>query len=250
MPAHTTYLEPYSGFFSVGLQKPPCLREFANDIDAGLIEMWRVLRDRPESLGGLLAGLPYTSGTFDWAANPGGDVVTLAAKYLVRSRFSRGGLRETFAWSERLRGKRSPGGPIPGDAHGWDTIRAELPLIAARVQDVGFRCGPALDAIAELDGPGTLVYVDSPYLLSTRTAKRVYRHEMTPSGSESEDRLRHAALLAMLRECRGMVMISGYPSDLYDRMLADWNRHTFNLPNHAGQGLTKQRRTEVVWCNF
>jgi hypothetical protein len=45
-------------------------------------------------------------------------------------------------------------------------------------------------------------------------------------------------------------MLSGYPSSLYDKALAAWNRHTFDLPNHAAGGKAKRRMAEVVWCNF
>jgi hypothetical protein len=39
-------------------------------------------------------------------------------------------------------------------------------------------------------------------------------------------------------------------SDVYDRMLADWNQHEFVLPNNAAGGTKKQRMIEVLWCNF
>ena len=43
----------------------------------------------------------------------------------------------------------------------------------------------------------------------------------------------HRELLELLHQCEGKVMLSGYPSELYDRKLADWDRHTFDLPNNA-----------------
>ena len=45
-------------------------------------------------------------------------------------------------------------------------------------------------------------------------------------------------------------MLSGYASELYDTMLKEWKRHTFELPNNAAGGETKRRMTEVLWCNF
>jgi hypothetical protein len=44
-----------------------------------------------------------------------------------------------------------------------------------------------------------------------------------------------------------MVAISGYGNPLYDRALARWDRHEFDMPNHSGQGTTKERRREVLW---
>ncbi len=60
----------------------------------------------------------------------------------------------------------------------------------------------------------------------------------------------HAELLDALRHVEGKAMLSGYPSRLYDKALADWNRHAFELPNNSAGGSTKRRMTECVWCNF
>jgi DNA adenine methylase len=60
----------------------------------------------------------------------------------------------------------------------------------------------------------------------------------------------HCRLLATIRECEGKVMLSGYPSKLYDTVLHDWNRHDFVIDNKASGGTTKRKMTEAVWCNF
>ena len=48
----------------------------------------------------------------------------------------------------------------------------------------------------------------------------------------------HRTLLTALLGCQGKVMLSGYSSRLYDSMLKDWKRHTFDLPNNAAGGET------------
>jgi DNA adenine methylase len=45
-------------------------------------------------------------------------------------------------------------------------------------------------------------------------------------------------------------MLSGYLSELYDRTLADWNRHEIKVPNNAAGGRAKRTMSEVLWCNF
>jgi DNA adenine methylase len=60
----------------------------------------------------------------------------------------------------------------------------------------------------------------------------------------------HRELLDAIKQVQGRVMISGYASTLYDTALADWNRHTFDLANHAAGGKKKGRETECLWCNF
>jgi DNA adenine methylase len=60
----------------------------------------------------------------------------------------------------------------------------------------------------------------------------------------------HADLLKLICECQGRVMLSGYPSGLYEQKLAKWSRHDFEIPNQAASGKQKRLMTEVVWCNF
>jgi DNA adenine methylase len=101
---------------------------------------------------------------------------------------------------------------------------------------------PALDLIARYGvEPDVLLYVDPPYLGSTRSNDNAYRCEMR---TEAE----HRDLADALHAARAAVVLSGYPSDLYDRELyAGWDRHT--IAASTGQGGTWANRTEVLWSN-
>lgn len=81
-----------------------------------------------------------------------------------------------------------------------------------------------------------LVYADPPYLPSTRRKAKVYRHELTEAD--------HVRLLEMLVRLPCDVMISGYPSDLYDGLLCGWKRTEFQAGSQVGL------RREVIWHNF
>lgn len=80
------------------------------------------------------------------------------------------------------------------------------------------------------------VYADPPYLPTTRRARRVYRFEYDVQG--------HRRLIQTLRSLPCPVMISGYPSALYDQLLEDWEKETFPCPSQSGL------RREVVWMNY
>lgn len=55
----------------------------------------------------------------------------------------------------------------------------------------------------------------------------------------------HRALAAVLRGLKGMVVLSGYPHDLYDQELyADWTR-----VERAAFADGAAKRTEVIWIN-
>ncbi|MFJ5429268.1 DNA adenine methylase [Pectobacterium actinidiae] len=81
-----------------------------------------------------------------------------------------------------------------------------------------------------------LIYVDPPYLPETRTSRNRYRYEYT-----ADD---HRELIATLRRVPASVMISGYPSLLYDELLHDWRAIEFQVMTRGGV------RTEKLWVNF
>ncbi len=237
LPDHDNFVEPFAGGLSVLLNKRPAVVEVANDRDPALINFYRLLKDRTGEFLERVMALEYNQATFDWSLhqNDEDDPMVSAVKFLVRRQFSRGGMAKTLAWSGRLRGGQ------PGDRNAWHTFRRALPAMADRLRRVEFRCQDAIEVIREFDGPTTLFYLDPPYRPSTRTARKVYDHEM----SEAD----HVRLLEKILSCRGMVVLSGYGNPLYDQALASWERFEFDLPNHASQAKMKQRRIEVLWLN-
>jgi len=81
-----------------------------------------------------------------------------------------------------------------------------------------------------------LVYCDPPYLLYTRTSDRRYRFDY-----EERD---HLELLEIVKRLPCSVMLSGYPSTLYEDFLTDWGSLELQVMNQAGV------RTEKLWFNF
>jgi len=54
----------------------------------------------------------------------------------------------------------------------------------------------------------------------------------------------HVELIGTLKSLPCAVMLSGYPSILYEELLSDWQRLELQVMNQAGV------ITEVVWYNF
>jgi DNA adenine methylase len=116
-----------------------------------------------------------------------------------------------------------------------------MPPAAARLIGVSLECRPALDVITSYGrSPRVLLYVDPPYVASTRNASLGYRHEMP-----GEDQ--HRELAAALRSVEATVVLSGYRSDLYDDLYDGW--HVHEISTWTGQGGTRAARTEVLWSN-
>jgi site-specific DNA-adenine methylase len=81
-----------------------------------------------------------------------------------------------------------------------------------------------------------VVYCDPPYLPSTRKRSRVYRHDYCECD--------HVRLLRTLQKLPCRVVVSGYPSELYDEFLCVWQSQTYPAKAHDGI------RQEKIWFNF
>ena len=91
--------------------------------------------------------------------------------------------------------------------------------------------------LAEFEYRGReLIYCDPPYLEHTRSSGRRYRFDY-----EEQD---HIELLTLLERLPCNVILSGYPSDLYDERLPGWQSLELQVMNQGGV------RTEKLWFNF
>jgi DNA adenine methylase len=261
MPPHLHYVEAYGGGLSVLLARDPTdtrlwrphpdkdgrsvpgVSELANDLDGRLMNFWRVLQD-PDTFGRFVRqvqAIPLSREHWNAAHvhQYGNDPVADAVAFFVDTRQSLAGRRQGFTSITRSRTRRG----MNGNVSEWLSAVDGLPLVHERLRRVLLENLPAVELIRREDRPSTLFYLDPPYLHETRTARKVYREfEMT-----EED---HRKLLDVLRSVKGRVMLSGYPSKLYDAALSGWKRHTFPTPNNAAGGSNKREMTEVLWCNF
>lgn len=83
-----------------------------------------------------------------------------------------------------------------------------------------------------------LVYSDPPYLPETRSSSARYRYEYTLS-----DHYRLLQCLCTLPE-NVSVIVSGYPSSVYDNALPGWRTREFQAMTRGGV------RTEKIWMNY
>jgi len=82
-----------------------------------------------------------------------------------------------------------------------------------------------------------LIYCDPPYLVKTRTSTRSrYTFDYTEQD--------HIKLLKLLKSLPCNVILSGYPSALYDEQLSRWNSIELQAMTRGGP------RTEMLWFNY
>jgi site-specific DNA-adenine methylase len=109
----------------------------------------------------------------------------------------------------------------------------------------GFQCSYPVELInrcahgflADYDYQGSeLIYSDPPYLMGSRSSGRRYRFDY--------DEQDHVELLELLKRLPCRVIVSGYPSALYDELLVGWRSVQLQVMNQGGV------RTEKLWFNF
>lgn len=236
MPEHEGYCEPFFGSGAVFFNKPKSRIETINDIDGNVVRFFQVCRNFPDALAEALYLTPWAR--MEYENCRGFDVgdVEFARRFAVLCCMAFGsvGADENTGWRNTT-GSCNSGGP--DNPKLWRRMPALVVQAAERLRDAQIECRPAVTVIKNFDGPEMLFYCDPPYLWETRTKHGPqYAHEMT-----DED---HVQLLDTLLAARGMVLLSGYDSELYREKLRGWSCEKVTTT-----GERAVRRTECLWIN-
>lgn len=240
LPQHHTYVEPFGGAASVLLNKTPSQVEVYNDLDQRITRLFRVIRDHGEELHRRLSLSPYSEEEFRNASEPSDDEIEQARRDFMRWRLSLGGRGDSFSFTLH-RVRRGMADVVSGYL---SMIDDQLPLIIERLRSVEIVSRQAIDVIRSWDNDATVIYADPPYVPSTRQkgSRSIYGCEMNEAD--------HRELAVVLRKCKSKVILSGYPSALYEELYADWRTLTFDIANHAAGGRSKDRKKEILWMNW
>jgi DNA adenine methylase len=214
-PAHETYVELFGGAASVLLRKPRSVGEVYNDLNGDVVNVFRVLRNRDQTaeLARLLELTPYAKQEYGLAYEHSDDPIEEARRMIFRS-FAGHGSDSVTRPNAGFRDLKNKESGVTG-AQEWMRFPHEIKIFSERLQGVCIEQRDAIKIIKIFDRPNTLFYADPPYVVSTRSASSVdYPCEMTDAD--------HSKLAATLHHVKGMVVVSGYSCDLYDRLYAGW----------------------------
>jgi DNA adenine methylase len=215
------------------MRKPRSYAEVYNDLDGDAVNLFRVLRsDRAKELIEAVRLTPFSRDEFLEAYEATDDAIESARRLIVRSFMGFGSNAHTKPSGFRANSNRI--GTTP--AKDWANYPNAMAAMVDRLRGVVIERRDAIEVMTAHDGPETLHYVDPPYLPETRDAGTDYAHEMNVC--------QHRALLTYLRSVEGMVVLSGYPSRIYDDALHDWKR-----VNRRAMADGARERTEVLWIS-
>ncbi len=215
IPRHDVYIEPFLGDAAVLRRKLPARRTVAIEIDPEVAEYFAAEfhgPDRAAALGGVADGL---------------EVHNCCGIQWLKHAF--GLYRIVSADGASFAAREQPPDPTPPDpaAAAAAALKGDGGRHALRDPDARLR-----------DGRSTFVYLDPPYLLSTRRSSRpLYRFEMTEA--------QHIDLLETIRRLPCPVAISGYWSPLYAEALEPWRVISFTTMTRRNQPAR-----EYLWMNY
>lgn len=235
-PQHDFYVEPYGGGGSVLMQKPEARGEIYNDIYGDAVNVFRVLRDPEQAaeLERLIRLTPCSYEEYKFAYELCEDPVERARRTIYRS-FMTIGADGVVRRSAGFRGLKN-NDTVVTSAQEWTRYPDVITTFTKRLRNVLIENRDALAVIKMYDKPTTLFYVDPPYVFSTRTKEKVYVQEMNDDD--------HVRLAELLHQVKGMVVLSGYTSKLYDQLYSDWRMVKRSTTAQNGKG-----RVECLWLS-
>lgn len=244
MPPHEVYVEPFFGSGAVFFRKAPAKLETINDVNGHVVNLFRVVRERPEDLAAAVETTPWAREEYDlsYGRDPATlDPVEAARRFLVRTWQGHGSAADQYRNGWRVV-RDEEKGPRRAPHRQWQKLPERVLATAERLKDAQIECRPATEVIAAVAQPGVLVYADPPYVVSAlgpkRNGRKVYEHQMTDE--------EHEQLLAVLVGHPGAVLLSGYESPLYGVLEREHDWARVSARAHAEKGRVRE---EVLWIN-
>lgn len=232
-PEHKHYVEPFGGAGNVLLVKEPSLLETYNDLNDSIVDFFRMLRCRPDELIEQINLTPWSRKEYESCLGKIDDESSIerARRVFWRLWMSYSGQYNTCkgSWRRQNKGKRR----LRLDIRRENLIAASERLLPVQIEN-----RDAFRLIRELDAPETLFYLDPPYVFSTRTTSKAYSHELTDE--------KHREFADLLDGLKGFVVLSGYPSTIYEHLF-EWKgwRRVDRQARVLGGGV----KTECLWLS-
>ena len=237
------FCDVFGGSAAVLINREPAPVETYNDLDSELVNFFSTLRhpDMGEQLLKEIELTPFSREELALACTRETELgpIERARRFYVRARQTRTGLAQTSSvgrWAHCISTSRSG---MAGAVSRWLGSIDGLSPIVDRLLRVQIDNAPAIEVIQRYDTPDTLFYLDPPYVHDARGDKHAYYGEMSD--------VEHIELAGFLHGIKGRAAISGYRSDLYDSIYADWNR--VDAPEKNCHSVRQPRR-ESLWMNY
>ncbi|MCR5837180.1 MAG: DNA adenine methylase [Lachnospiraceae bacterium] len=235
LPEHHTYVEPFFGSGAVFFNKKPSDIELINDLDLNVVNLFRCIKEDSGKLSALIAATPFSRYEYEetYCNAVPDEPYEKALVFLIRCWMGHGYRTNgnKVGWKNDVVGREKMYA-----LWNWYRLPEWVAQIAERLRMVQIENRPALEVIERFNYDNVFMYLDPPYVLSTRSGKQ-YNHEM----SDSE----HEEFLQQIINSKAKIMVSGYDNDMYNDYLGSWGKFSFDAKAEYGRA-----RKECIWLNY
>lgn len=247
-PEHKMYVEGFGGAAHILFKKQPSQIEIYNDIHNGLYLLFKYLRDDNlrEELIKKIQLTPYSRQEFmeckkTWRNET--NELEKIRKFYTATMQSVGGTGEGgWQYSKTL----SRRGMSQCVSRWLGNVDDNLVNAIERLREIQIENLDIVQLIDKYNYEDTLFYLDPPYIQDTRSAKKVYEHEMSID--------KHKELVNKLLHIKGKVILSGYDHEIYNKLIdKGWEKvllgeYSKRSQKHNEGELDKGK--EFVWVNY
>jgi DNA adenine methylase len=242
-PKHRVYVEGFGGGGSVLMQKVRSYAEVYNDKWDIVWNVFHVVRDREMAteLERRIRLTPYSRKEFSQCGDIDlrkiADPIEKARLTIFRSFAGFGSASTNAKYSTGFRANSNRSGTTP--AQDWLNYPNHINAFTERLQGVVIENKDYREVIDQHDSKETLIYLDPPYVHSTRNMQRgnaAYACEMIDQD--------HIDMAERVNRVKGMCIISGYGNELYQDLFKDWK-----LIRSKAYADGAAERIECLWLN-
>lgn len=235
IPKCESYLEPYFGSGAIFFNKEPSKIETINDIDGEIVNFFKMCREKPVELARGILLTPWSRDELMKCKEKSSNEIEQARRTAVTCFMTFGSRRVSNTWRYTTGNNKNHG---PNNTHLWGKLPEVIFQVADRLKDAQIENKPAIKLIEKFNGPDVLIYLDTPYIKSTRTLNGdQYYFEMT-----NEE---HEELLEAVIKHKGKIILSGYDNEMYNEALKGWEKKTTKTRIERGR-----IREETIWMNY
>lgn len=236
----THLVDVFGGSLAVSLNYNGQVIKTANEINNDITNFFKVLREQETELINLLELTPCSKSEFDNCWEKTNSDLENARRFYVRIRQSFYGLgvtRKSKGFHMTKTHVNAQGGEtVSRWKNALPKLRDVAKIIRNNMQITNYDCFTCIDKI---DFNKAFFYCDPPYVHGTRSGNKDYKYEFTDN--------QHIELANKLKAIKGLAMVSGYNSELYDKLYKDWTK--VELPIRTNH-IRSSEVQEVIWFNY
>jgi DNA adenine methylase len=236
---YKTYVEPFGGSATVLFSQQAPI-EIYNDKYENVYSLFKVISDKDSylRLKEKLDITPYSEQIFkEFRQNLKSDNLSLEDRAYYYFYVNRTSMNGIGGFSINIYVRRN----VSKSTSDYLSSIDGLKYYNERLSNVIIINKDAIDVIDKYDAKDTFLYLDPPYVHSTRSETR-YNCDMADE--------EHTELLNNVLKCKSKILISGYDNDLYNILVDNgWNKYNYDVNTMSGN-YKKKTKTETLWYNY